>query len=192
MTHGPAPVVMVRELRVDGLLDQLSFDLGAGECLAITDEHDLRRTALLQCIAGTRVPDGGRVTAPPSAALWHDDGLPDGLPVARTIEDRLGADASAMLAELGLQHRAEHEPWAMSAGERRRIATELVLRSDAPLIVLDEPERGLDRTALAGLSDRLGELLAAGRIVALATHSEWLAEAAGSVVVDDLGKRASS
>lgn len=177
---GPRPVVSVRGLRVDGLIDGLGFDLGAGECLAILDEHDVRRSALLQCLAGVRRPDGGTVTAPAAAAVWHDDGLPDDRPVQETVD-------AVVLERLGLTHRAGHEPWAMSAGERRRIATEAALMAAAPLKILDEPERGLDKSAMRWLAGRITEVRDSGATIVLATHSRWLAEQVGDLVVDEFG-----
>lgn len=183
------PVVRARELAVDGLLAGVSFELGAGECLAIIDEHDVRRTALLQCISGARQPDSGAIDAAASVAVWHDDGLAEQVPVEQTIASRLGAhvdEARGLLERIGLAHRAAHEPWAMSAGERRRIAIELALSAQRPLVILDEPERGLDKAALRWLTERVRAARDVGTTIVLATHNEALADACGDVVVDEL------
>lgn len=181
-------VVNVRGLAVDDLLDPVSFDLASGECVAILDEHDLRRTALLECIAGVRAPDAGSVSAPPAAAVWHEDGLPESTAVSESITQRLGdpAAAESLLDRLALAHRAGHEPWAMSAGERRRIAVELALSSARELVVLDEPERGLDQASMSWLAARLAEVRDGGAVVVLATYSEWLADQVADVVVEQL------
>ncbi|WP_194291317.1 ABC transporter ATP-binding protein [Cumulibacter manganitolerans] len=179
----------VRDLVIGGLLDGVGFDLGAGECLVILDEHDARRTALLQVLAGARRPDAGTVHAPPAAAVWHADGLPEQAPVEQSVRDLLGCapeQARALLAGLGLAHRATHEPWAMSAGERRRIAVEVALSGPAALVVLDEPERGLDKQSLRWLAARVRAVVDAGRTVVVATYNEWLADAVGDIVVEEL------
>lgn len=189
MNHRSRPAVAVRDLVIDGLLDDVGFDLAAGECLVILDEHDGRRTALLRVLAGARRADRGTVHAPPAAAVWHADGLPEQTPVEQSVRDLLGCapeQARALLARLGLAHRATHEPWAMSAGERRRVALEIALSGPAPLVLLDEPERGLDKPSVRWLAGRIRTVVDDGRTVVVTTYDEWLADAVGDVVVDEL------
>lgn len=180
--------VRVRDLAVTGLLDGVSFDLLAGQCVAILEEDDVRRTALLECIAGVRRPDAGSVRAPAAAATWHEDGLAEQTAVIDSVADWIGnADAAReLLDRLSLAHRAGHEPWAMSMGERRRIAAELALSSGRALIVLDEPERGLDQASLGWLAGRIREVRDAGATIVLATYNERLADEVADVVVDEL------
>ena len=142
----------------------------------------------MRCLAGERKPDAGSVSVPPAAAVWHNDGLPEQTAVVETLAERLGSTdaATRLLDAIGLGHRAAHEPWAMSAGERRRIAVELAFRSGCGLILLDEPERGLDKAAVQSLARRIREVTASGAAVVLATHNAWLADTAGDVVVDEI------
>jgi ABC-type nitrate/sulfonate/bicarbonate transport system ATPase subunit len=185
------PMVTLRDVVVPELGGSISFDLAGGDCVALIDEDDVRRTALLKVIAGLRPPTLGTVQAPAAAAVWHDDGMPDDEPVIDTVRAVLAAlgssvDPHELLAGIGLAHRAGHEPWAMSLGERRRIAIEVACRSGAPVVVLDEPERGLDATARRWLQRRVRAVQAEGRVVVMATHDAALAEACGDFVVDDL------
>uniref|UniRef100_A0AC61U8B6 Uncharacterized protein n=1 Tax=Janibacter limosus TaxID=53458 RepID=A0AC61U8B6_9MICO len=58
------------------------------------------------------------------------------------------------------------------------------LTADPPVLLLDEPTRGLDYTAKSALTRALRSVVARGRTVLLSTHDvEFVAEAADRVVV---------
>ncbi|WP_256250931.1 AAA family ATPase, partial [Streptomyces sampsonii] len=64
------------------------------------------------------------------------------------------------------------------------LALSIVLTARPPLILLDEPTRGLDYAAKARLVDVLRDLVAEGHAVVLATHDvELAAELAHRVVI---------
>lgn len=185
------PAVSLRGVVLAGLTRPLSFDLAAGDCVVLLDPDVTMRTALLGVIAGASAPAAGTVRAGAAAAVWHQDGLPEHMPVHQTMRRVLSLfDSSAeprqVLEDIGLAHRLDHEPWAMSLGERRRVAIELACASGSPLVVLDEPERGLDARALRWLRGRLRVVQNQGRVVVMATHDAGLAEACGDFVIDDL------
>jgi energy-coupling factor transport system ATP-binding protein len=75
-------------------------------------------------------------------------------------------------------------PRDLSEGQRLALALALILSADPPVVLLDEPTRGLDYAAKHALSEILRELTAAGKAVLVATHDvEFVAEAADDVVV---------
>ncbi len=164
------------------LFTGVSVAVAPGQCLVIDDENDVVRTAFLECIAGARRPDSGHVDVGSVGAVWHADGLPEAVYVAETISKRTGRDPGELLDRIGLGHRADHEPWAMSAGERRRIALEIAFAEDRDVLLLDEPERGLDQAGLQWLRARIDDVLAAGRTIVLATYSDRIAESADQSV----------
>ena len=87
------------------------------------------------------------------------------------------ARAREVLEEVGLAHRLDHRPSAMSGGEQQRVAVARAL-VHRPLVVLaDEPSGNLDRRNSEALHDLLFGL-ARDRNVAfvVATHDERLAE----------------
>ncbi len=189
------PAVSLRGVAVPGLDGSISFDLAAGECVVLLDGNAERRTALLQIIAGGLSPRTGTVRAGTAAAIWHNDGMPEDEPVISTVRSLLEhvgstADPHRLLEELGLAHRAEHEPWAMSLGERRRIAIATAFASPVPVVVLDEPERGLDAAALRWVAGRVQSALKLGQVVLIATHDAALADACGDFIIDDLAELA--
>lgn len=65
-------------------------------------------------------------------------------------------------------------PFAFSGGERRRIALAGMLVLDAPYLILDEPDAGLDPHEVARLETLLGNLRAQGKGVLLISHNAAL------------------
>jgi energy-coupling factor transport system ATP-binding protein len=84
-------------------------------------------------------------------------------------------------------------PRDLSEGQRLSLALAVVLAGRPPLVLLDEPTRGLDYTGKAALVRTLRDLAAVGHAVVLATHDVELAAAladrtvvlAGGEVVSD-------
>ncbi|MFE7135435.1 AAA family ATPase, partial [Streptomyces sp. NPDC057638] len=75
-------------------------------------------------------------------------------------------------------------PRDLSEGQRLALALALVLTARPPLLLLDEPTRGLDYAAKARLVTNLAELAAEGHTIVLATHDvELAAELADRVVI---------
>lgn len=78
----------------------------------------------------------------------------------------------------------ERHPRDLSEGQRLALALALVLTPRPPVVLLDEPTRGLDYEAKRGLADVLRALAADGRTVLVSTHDvEFAAQVADRVVV---------
>ncbi len=83
----------------------------------------------------------------------------------------------------------EHHPRDLSEGQKLALVLAVQLTADPPLLLLDEPTRGLDPTAKAALSQVLRGLAARGRSVVVSTHDvEFVAEVADRVVVMAAGE----
>jgi len=187
------------------LFSGIDVDLAGGELLCVDSEIELARSAFVGAVAGIETPSvratghvavDGHESARDVVSVLQDAGFPQELPVATHLAAVLAGHApdpavaaAELLERVGLGHRGGHEPWAMSAGERRRIATALVLAAHAPLVLLDQPERGLDVASLRGLGDAIAAACDEGSVVVLATFSERLRRDCaqrGAVVVADL------
>jgi energy-coupling factor transport system ATP-binding protein len=89
----------------------------------------------------------------------------------------LEGHVAATLDLLGLAHLAEAYPRDLSGGEAQRAALAAVLVADPPVLLLDEPTRGLDYAAKSELGQLLRRLAANGRTVLLSTHDVELVAA---------------
>ena len=99
----------------------------------------------------------------------------------------MGAD-SEIIKNLARQLEIETELWKipdeLSGGQRHRAALARTLAADAPLMILDEPFRGLDIALKGRIIDRLWTSGTAGRTVLLITHSEEDAESLSDKILE--------
>jgi len=87
----------------------------------------------------------------------------------------------------------ETHPRDLSEGQRLALAVAIVLTARPPVLLLDEPTRGLDYPAKAALAEVLIELAEEGRSVLVATHDvEFVSRVADEVVVLAEGEVVSS
>jgi polar amino acid transport system ATP-binding protein len=91
--------------------------------------------------------------------------------------------ARALLAALGVEHRAHAFPRELSGGEAQRVAIARALAMDPPVLLLDEPTASLDANRRAELRDLLCGLTNEGRTLLIATHDEEFARRCASRVL---------
>jgi putative ABC transport system ATP-binding protein len=83
--------------------------------------------------------------------------------------------AREALEQVGLGHRVDHRPGAMSGGERQRVAIARALAKSPTLILADEPTGNLDSRSGAEVLDILHGLAATGSTLVLITHDKEVA-----------------
>ncbi|WP_354640045.1 ABC transporter ATP-binding protein [Kitasatospora camelliae] len=179
--------------------------LRAGGITALMGRNGAGKSTLLGALTGLHKPSAGRVDlagltphrARP-AELVRRVGLvpqdPRDLLLAETVAQECAAadrDAGAepgrcraVLDRLlpGIDGRLH--PRDLSEGQRLGLALAVVLACEPPLLLLDEPTRGLDYAAKARLVTALRALAAYGHAVLLATHDvELAAELADRTVI---------
>jgi ABC-type multidrug transport system ATPase subunit len=93
-----------------------------------------------------------------------------------------------LLARFGLEARAHSLGGELSGGMRRRLSLAMALLHAPPIVILDEPEVGLDPQSRAALRDTLRALADEGKAVLLSTHDAAEAKNADEVVVLDAGR----
>ncbi len=185
-----------------GVLRGADLVVRAGEVVALTGPSGAGKTTLLRLAVGLLRPSRGQVrvlgqsTAGRNVAdvcrqvafLPQD---PDALLFAANVRSELLAtlanhglpprgahDPDALLAELGLTAVAERYPRDLSTGQRQRVALAAVTVTRPPVLVLDEPTRGLDDDAIAQLAALLHTHAGAGTGVLVASHDRRLTRAA--------------
>lgn len=165
------------------------LDVGPGELLALLGTNGAGKSTLLDALLGLRRPDAGtirvlgldpyrarrRLAADVGVVLQESGCAPD-LTAAETVRLWLGlhrrpaSRVTALLAEVGLEHRAGLRVRRLSGGERRRLDLAVALCGDPRLLLLDEPTSGLDPRARARTWAVLRQRLARGATVVLTTH----------------------
>jgi energy-coupling factor transport system ATP-binding protein len=176
-----------------------------GEVLAVMGRNGAGKSTLLSVLAGLRQPSAGVVSvvgAPthdrPARDVIRRVGLvphePTDLLWAQSVDVECAeADKDArvesgrtrrVLAELAPEVDGDMHPRDLSEGQRLSLALAIVLASAPPLVLLDEPTRGLDYPAKHRLVGILRDLTSRDHGVVLATHDvELAAELADRIVV---------
>ena len=210
---GPAgpPLLTAQELSARygrrSALTNVTMSLAPGEVVALAGRNGAGKTTLLRCLAGVHPLAGGVVLVlgrpprpghdvalcpqSPEDVLYRDSVLAEVEATARAL--RRDVDLAALLAELGLTDLVQRHPRDLSAGERLLVATAAVTASRAPILLLDEPTRGVDVPCKERLVAFLRSHASRGHAAVVATHDVELAAevatrvimlAAGEVIAD--------
>jgi energy-coupling factor transport system ATP-binding protein len=183
----------------------VSLSIKAGEVVALMGRNGAGKSTLLNALVGLVQPRSGLATAAGAdprrtkpSRLVKAVGLvpqePADLLYAATVADECaGADSDfrvaagscrAVLDRLAPGIDDRQHPRDLSEGQRLCLALAVVLCGAPPLLLLDEPTRGLDYGAKHRLVEILRELALAGHAVVLSTHDvEMVAEVATRVLV---------
>lgn len=167
------------------VLQDLSFQVGAGEALLLTGPNGAGKTTLLRAVAGYLAPVAGSIRLEGGAAereiaeqchyIGHRDGVKGGLSVAENASFWArylggGEDVLPALERLGIDRLAAIPAAYLSAGQRRRLGLVRLLLAERGLWLLDEPTVSLDAAGVQALADLVRTHLAAGGLVVAATH----------------------
>jgi len=156
--------------------------VSAGELVAIVGPNGAGKTTLLSILAGVQRPSAGTVSgagagraagwAPQQPALYGRLSVAENLRLFARLEglaDPAGAVAR-MLAQTGLQERADERVERLSGGNRQRVNVALGLIAEPPALALDEPTSALDPGQRERLWEFVGGLARAGTAVLFSTH----------------------
>ncbi|WP_327259336.1 MULTISPECIES: ABC transporter ATP-binding protein [unclassified Streptomyces] len=213
-TTASEPVVVDAPARVERLgvrrgrveaLRRVTLAVAAGETVALMGRNGAGKSTLLATLVGMVEPTTGTVLVggrtphrTPPRDMVRRVGLVPQEPRDLLYADTVAAECAAADADAGAgagSCRAlvsellpgvpdDAHPRDLSEGQRLALALAVVLTARPPLLLLDEPTRGLDYAAKARLVGVLRGLAAEGHAIVLATHDvELAAELAHRVVI---------
>jgi putative ABC transport system ATP-binding protein len=194
---------VVKRFGARTVLNDVSFDLAAGEYVAVIGESGIGKSTLLNVIAGLEPIDGGEVWFNGKDLAALDD---DALTLLRrdhfgfvfqafhvlpqlNVEQNVGLPlllrgidskerTTATIAAVGLAGREASAPRELSGGELQRVAIARALVGEPKLVLADEPTGNLDpENARQVLELFRTEAKTRGAAAILATHSEAAAAA---------------
>ena len=192
-------------------LSEVSFEVPAGQFLAVRGRSGSGKTTLLNAIGGLDRVDAGRieiggaeVTAMSDAALlalrrdqvayiFQGFGL---LPILTASENvgiplRLKGIGTkdreervrAALARVGLDKHPNQVPGELSGGQQQRVAIARALVAEPGLLLADEPTGQLDSATAREIMELIGELVrASGMTAIVTTHDPVLLSLADRVL----------
>ena len=175
------------------VLNRLDLSLPRGEISCIMGESGCGKSTLAKILMGIYETDSGTIVGLPTkiAAVFQEDRLCEDfsaftnakMAAARNVtRQQIEADFAALCLD-GAQKTPARE---LSGGMRRRVALIRAMRSDAELIILDEPFAGLDEQTHAAAAEYV--LNTRGdRTVIVVTHDQNDAELLGAALTVRLG-----
>ncbi len=214
MTGGGLSVqaMTIRDGQGRAVVEDVSFSAPRGEAMVVIGETGSGKSLIAQALTGLlpggfaatgtmRVKDQGAVELAEPASLhrlWAkhllllpqepraalDPTMRVGRQLAETTAaGRPGPEAALRAVDLPAA-TAQAYPFALSGGMAQRVLVASALGSDAPVIVVDEPTKGLDAARADHVAALLRVLLEEGRTLVVITHDPALARALrGSVAV---------
>ena len=191
------------------ILHQISFEVMAGEAVAIVGASGSGKSTLLGLLAGLDVPTRGRVRLAGQDLFGLNEDARASLrgamlgfvfqsfqllPALSALENvmlplelagRSGAraDAEQMLSRVGLAQRLGHYPKHLSGGEQQRVAIARAFAARPGLLLADEPTGNLDAATGAAIIDLMFAINAEqGTTLVLVTHDEAIARRCSRVL----------
>lgn len=180
----------------------LSLHAAAGELVGIVGHNGCGKSTLLSAIAGVLAPHAGTIRID-GANVWGSQGdrtrgrrslgyVPEaadppgfltGAELWQLAAASRGVEAPtpSLITALGLDELRDRPLDKLSLGQRRRACLGAAFLGPPKLLVLDEPDNGLDAKHLASLVTLLRAHVAGGGACVLASHD--------AALVDELGAR---
>jgi ABC-2 type transport system ATP-binding protein len=170
-------------------LREVSFEVRAGEMVAIVGPNGAGKTTLLSIIAGVQGTSAGEVAgsgsgrggevgwavgwAPQHPALYSKLSVAENMRLFARLERVADPEQSvaAMLEQTGLGARADEQVGRLSGGNRQRVNVAIGLLGDPPVLALDEPSTALDPAQRQRLWGFIRGLAQAGTSVLFSTHN---------------------
>lgn len=225
MTAATAPAIVLKTDALskqvsspDGtltILDGVSFEVAAGETVAIIGASGAGKSTLLALLAGLDEPSSGHTWLSGSDLTRLDE---DGraavrakhvgfvfqsfhlLPSLTALENvmlplELAGTANAkalaleVLGKVGLGPRSGHYPRQLSGGEQQRVAIARAFVTHPAVLFADEPTGNLDAATGAKIIELLFELNRGSQTtLVLVTHDQAIAERCGRIIRLDAGR----
>jgi putative ABC transport system ATP-binding protein len=184
-------------------VDGVSFEIAAGESVAIMGPSGSGKSTLLNLIAGLDRPSSGEVTvagkridrlSETAAAHFRRQRVGMIFQFFNLLEDltvldnvllpaqfdgmratKARARATELLEALGIDRHRDAYPGRLSGGERQRVAIARALVNRPALLLADEPTGALDSAAGDHIGRLLHDLHSSGLTMVIVTHNPSLA-----------------
>ena len=166
-------------------LRDVSVAASEGERVAVIGPNGAGKTTLLSILAGIQRPDAGSVSVPgktgwvpQQASLYGKLTVTENLRLFARLERCADVEAvvSRMLAQAGLEDRADDQVGVLSGGNRQRVNIAIGLLAEPGVLLLDEPSSALDPRHRERLWEFLLALEEQGTAIVYSTHDVQEAE----------------
>src|SRR5436190_17876549 len=208
------PISVQRLTRVYGdftAVDDLSFEVGAGEIVGLIGPNGAGKTTTLRSLAGILRPtsghvviDGPDIVSDPIEAKRRLAFMPDEPHLFEylTVDEHLrlmarlyGVDdfdrrSRTLIEELELTGKERSLPGELSRGMRQKVAIACGLVRDASVLLFDEPLTGLDPIGIRKMRETIRRRGRTGAAILVSSHLLTLVEEVCTrVIIMDRGKK---
>ena len=173
------------------VLRGIDLSINAGECVALLGANGAGKTTLLRILAGLTRPAAGRITIDgldlirqtreiqrKVGFVAHQPYLYDDLTALENLlffarmyaVEQPQTRATKLLLRVGLNKKGRERVSSLSRGQLQRLALARSLLHSPQLLLLDEPDTGLDQDGLQLLSELLQEHREQGGTILFTTH----------------------
>lgn len=192
----------------------VNLQIKAGEYIAFVGQNGSGKTTLVKHFNGLLRPTRGKIeingkdiVTEKVSSLSRKVGYvfqnPDDMLFCSSVEEEVGfgpkmiglqenevkAKVDEIIADLGLTPIREDHPFALSLGDRQRVAVACALALDPETFVFDEPTTGQDYFGGESIMALIDKLYAKGKTIIIITHDmNLVAEHAKRIVVMSHGQ----
>lgn len=171
------------EVGTDFLKD-VSFTLKRGEVAVLAGPNGSGKSTLMKALCGL-IPAKGTVRPTNPGYVPQS---PEFLFVTKTVRDEIafggGSAVEELLHRLHVKAVADAHPFAVSHGQKRRVAIAAMLCDGREIILMDEPTSGQDAASLVELFRLIDERAREGTTFLIVTHDmEFAFHVADSVLL---------
>lgn len=165
-------------------LKEVSFTLNKGEVTVLAGPNGSGKSTLLKALCGL-IPAKG--TVHPSHVGYVPQS-PEFLFVTKAVREEIafggGTTANELLERLQLTKVADAHPFAVSHGQKRRVAIAAMLCDGREIILMDEPTSGQDAASMSELFRLIDERAKEGTTFLIVTHDmEFAFHVADSILI---------
>ena len=170
-------------------LDNVSFDVGAGEIFALLGPNGSGKTTTLKCLAGLTLPSAGQIRIngvdlrgqrgsaraaisylPQRVAFPEQVTAREVLEFYRRLRNLPPARIGAALEWCAFGDAADRLVSEFSGGMIQRLGIAVAILADAPILLLDEPTASLDPEGADGFRSFLGFLKDLKKTIVFSSH----------------------
>lgn len=167
-------------------LNDVALTTSPGRVHALLGPNGAGKSTLMSVLLGLITPDHGSVTlmgqpfkrsklrcvgaSINDPAFYGHLSARDNLRVHTTLLGLPDSEADRVLELVGLEAAGKKKASHFSTGMKGRLALAQALLGEPPVLVLDEPQNGLDPEGIAHLREYLKDYVRAGRTVLVSSH----------------------
>ena len=165
------------------LIDKLNFKLPPGGIVGVIGPNGAGKSTLFKMITGLETPDSGALKIGDTVKLGYVDQSRDSLDGNKNVWEEISGGTDVIhLGKRTVASRAyvgafnfkgsdqQKKVGVLSGGERNRVHLAKMLKSEANVILLDEPTNDLDVDTLRALEEALMEFPGCAVII---SHDRW-------------------